>query len=44
MKKKSVGRPDKYAEPTVTLAFRVPESKKEHMKLLVKRLLKEWEI
>lgn len=42
--KAKVGRPDKYAEPTVTLAFRVPESRKEHIRLLVKQLLKEWEV
>ena len=42
--KNKVGAPAKYAEPTVTLAFRVPESRKEEMKLLVKKILKEMEV
>jgi len=43
-KKNKVGAPAKYAERTVTLAFRVPESKKEQMKKIVKVLLKEMEV
>jgi hypothetical protein len=43
-KKKGAGAPAKYGEPTVTLAFRVPESKKEKMKQIVKQLLKEMEV
>lgn len=42
--KNKVGAPCKYNEPTVTLAFRVPESRKEEMKLLVKQLLKQMEV
>jgi hypothetical protein len=42
--KKRAGAPAKYAERTVTLAFRVPESKKEQMKEKVKVLLKEMEV
>ena len=42
--KKRAGAPAKYGEPTVTLAFRVPESKKEQMKKIVKDLLKEMEV
>jgi hypothetical protein len=42
--KKRAGAPAKYGEPTVTLAFRVPESRKEEMKEKVKDLLKEMEV
>jgi hypothetical protein len=42
--KKGAGAPSKYGEPTVTLAFRVPESKKEQMKQIVKNILKELEV
>lgn len=42
--KNKVGAPAKYAEPTVTLAFRVPESRKQEMKQIVKDLLKEMEV
>jgi hypothetical protein len=43
-KKRGAGAPAKYGERTVTLAFRVPESKKEQMKEKVKDLLKEMEV
>jgi hypothetical protein len=43
-KKRGAGAPAKYGEPTVTLAFRVPESKKEQMKQIVKNILKQMEV
>lgn len=42
--KNKVGAPSKYNEPTVTLAFRVPESKKEQIKNIVKDILKQMEV
>ena len=36
------GAKPKYNEPTKTIAFRVPESKFEHVKSIVKTLLDGW--
>jgi hypothetical protein len=36
------GRKQKYGESTVTVRFRVPESKKEFIDFIVKRELKKW--
>jgi hypothetical protein len=36
------GAKPKYNEPTKTIAFRVPVSRIEHVKSMVKRLLYDW--
>lgn len=36
------GRKPTYSEPTVTFACRVPESKKEELNAVVKRILERW--
>lgn len=38
------GAKPKYNEPTTTIAFRVPKSKAEELKELVKSKLKEYEL
>lgn len=42
--KKGVGRLPKYGEPTSTMAFRYPISKKEEIKEHIEIKLKEWRI
>lgn len=37
------GRHKKYKEPTTTVAFRVPVSKKKELGEIVKEWLKKWE-
>lgn len=41
-KREGSGKPEKYGEPTVHLTFRVPVSKKEEIKALVKNKLLEY--
>jgi hypothetical protein len=36
------GRKPSYSEPTTTFACRVPESKKEELTAVVKRILERW--
>lgn len=43
-KREGAGRKPQYGEPTVTISFRVPESKAEEVKKNVGVLLKGWEI
>ena len=38
------GPKPKYGEPTKTVAFRVPESKVEHVKSMLKGLLDGWSV
>lgn len=42
--RKGSGAKPKYNEPTKTIAFRVPESKIEHIKSIVKTLLDGWSL
>jgi len=41
---KGAGRKNKYKEPTDTLAFRCPKSKKKELTDIIKLKLKEWEV
>lgn len=36
------GRKPKYGEPTITIAFRIPESKKEEVKKIVNNFIKKF--
>ena len=42
--RKNSGAKPKYNEPTKTIAFRVPVSKIEHVKSLLKTLLDGWAV
>ena len=42
--RKGSGAKPKYNEPTKTIAFRVPISKIEHVKSMLKTLLDEWSV
>ena len=42
--RKGSGAKPKYDEPTDTIAFRVPVSKIEHVKSLIKTLLDGWSV
>lgn len=39
-KRKGAGRKPKYNEPTITVAFRIPHSKKEQVKKAVHKIIK----
>jgi len=43
-KRKGSGNKPKYGEPTTTIAFRVPISRKEHVKTVMNKLLDEWKL
>jgi hypothetical protein len=43
-KRLGAGAKPKYNEPTKTIAFRVPVSKIEHIKSLIKTLLDGWAV
>ena len=43
-KRPNSGNKPKYGEPTTTIAFRVPISRKEHVKMIVNTLLDEWKL
>ena len=42
--RKGSGAKPKYDEPTKTIAFRVPVSRIEHVKSLLKTLLDDWSV
>lgn len=42
--RKGAGRKPQYGEPTVTISFRVPESKADEVKKIVESKLSSWEI
>ena len=42
--RKNAGAKSKYGEPTETIAFRVPVSRIEHVKSLLKTLLDGWAV
>jgi hypothetical protein len=42
-KRAGAGAKSKYGEPTSTIAFRVPNSKKIELKKIIKKHLKKWE-
>ena len=42
-KRAGAGAKPKYNERTETIAFRVPQSKKVELKLIIKSHLKQWE-
>ena len=42
--RKGAGAKHKYGEPTKTIAFRVPVSRIEHVKRLLKTLLDGWSV
>ena len=43
-KRVGAGAKPKYNEPTGTIAFRVPNSKKVELKLIIKDHLQKWQI
>ena len=43
-KRAGAGAKTKYGEPTTTIAFRVPNSKKVELKTTIKTHLKKWEV
>jgi hypothetical protein len=42
--KNKVGRPRKYKEETITVAFRIPKSLKEELKEVVRLMKKDFEL